>query len=58
VKPFQIFFVGIFLYSLDAYSQEEPAIQFEGTARFDLIGVHNYDDKKYALFHGETDIAA
>jgi len=49
---------AIFSISVKVYPQDDPIVQFEATARFDLIGLNNHDEKKYALFHGEGDIVA
>lgn len=48
--------VSAFLIHCRAFPQEKP-IQVEGGLRSDLIGLYNYDRKKYGLFHGEADIA-
>ena len=53
-----ILLVILLMFSVNSYSQEDPPVGFEGNVRGDLIGVHNHDDKNYALFHGEADFAA
>jgi porin len=58
MKRYFISLIAVMLQLTNTYAQNEFPVKFESNARFDFIGVHNHDNRNYALMHGEADIAA